>query len=346
MQWTEFLGHQRQRNWFANALANGKLASTFLMVGPQGVGKRTFAKLVAKSLLCTQTDPRELSFCNHCETCLQIERGSHPDILYLCRPKDKTGISMEQLVGAKDARMREGFCYELRIRPYSGRRKIAILDDADTLEDETSNSLLKTLEEPPPGALIFLLGTSEKRQISTIRSRSQIVRFSPLSNEHVQELILRHQIVEDPVAAEQLALRSHGSISHASELNDPNLIEFREQIFKFLGQRPIEFIPLIKAILDHLNNSTAEGQPRRERFTWCMDEVTASLRLALQLKLGVPMTDRMPTANDVPLKDLPVRSLVKLIEITQETRENIYRYIAPAALLEAWTTNFVRIARL
>jgi len=347
MDWTNFLGHQRQRKWFSNALANDKLASTFLLVGPSGIGKRTFAKLVGKSLLCTQTDPKELNFCNTCETCVQVESQTHPDFLYLCREKDKSVIALDQLIGPKDARMREGFCYELRIRPYSGRRKIGIIDDADTLEEETSNCLLKTLEEPPPGAVIFLLGTSEKRQISTIRSRSQIVRFSPLTTAEIEELILRNNYVKDPAIARQLAERSGGSIQYAQELNDPSLMEFRNQIQAFLTQRPLEFIAMTKAIIDHLNNSTREGQPRRDRLNWCFDEVIDAIRNSLWIQIGgtVPGSSD-PSRVFAPLKNLPVRTLVKLIEITQETRGNVGRFIAPAALLEAWTANFTRIARL
>jgi DNA polymerase III subunit delta' len=347
MDWSEFLGHQRQRKWFANAIEQNKLASTFLMVGPDGIGKRTFAKLVAKSLLCNQTDPGDLAFCNRCETCLQVEKQTHPDVIYLARDRAKSVLTVDQLLGSDAARMREGFCYELRIRPYSGRRKIAIIDDADTLKEDTANCLLKTLEEPPPGAVIFLLGTSEKRQISTIRSRSQIVRFSPLSNQHVAELILRHKFLEDPTQALQLAERSHGSIQHAKELNDPNLIEFRSQIYSFLQQRPMDFIEFSKAIIEHLNNATADGQPRRDRFKWCLDEVTEVLRNSLWIQMGVPFSGATdPSLRFAPLKNLPVRTIVRLIELTQETRENINRYIAPAALLEAWAVNFARLARL
>jgi DNA polymerase-3 subunit delta' len=347
MEWANFLGHQRQRKWFSNAIANNKLASTFLLVGPNGVGKRTFAKLVAKSLLCTQTNPKELSFCNTCETCVQIESQTHPDFLYLQREKDKSVIALDQLIGTKEARMREGFCYELRIRPYSGRRKIGIIDDADTLEEETSNCLLKTLEEPPPGAVIFLLGTSEKRQISTIRSRSQIVRFSPLATADIEELILRNNYVEDPGIARQLAKRSGGSIQYAQELNDPSLMEFRNQIQSFLTQRPLEFIAMTKAITEHLNNSTREGQPRRDRLNWCFDEVIDAIRNSIWIQMGVSeQGSTEPSSSFAPLKHLPVRTLVKLIEITHETRNDVGRFIAPAALLEAWTANFVRIARL
>jgi DNA polymerase-3 subunit delta' len=347
MEWADFLGHHRQRKWFANAIAHNKLASTFLLVGPSGIGKRTFALLVAKSLLCTETDPKELNFCNKCETCVQVESQTHPDFLTIAKDKDLSAISMEQVVGSDVSRMREGFCYDLRIRPYSGRRKIGVIDDADTLKEDTSNSLLKTLEEPPLGAVIFLLVTSERKVISTIRSRSQIVRFSSLAIDDVEKLLLRNNYVTDNTVARQLAVQSHGSIQYAQELNDPSLMEFRNQIQSFLMQRPIEFIALAKAILDHVNNSTREGQPRRDRLTWCLDEVTDALRNSLWMQMGVTAPGSSdPSSVFAPLKNLPVRTLVKLIELTHETRGNVGRFIAPAALLEAWTANFVRLARL
>ncbi|MFM8572908.1 MAG: ATP-binding protein [Pirellula sp.] len=346
MDWSEYLGHQRQRKWFANAIANNKLASTFLIVGPHGVGKRTFALLFAKSLLCTETDPKELSFCDRCETCVQIQSGTHPDYLYLARESQSSLVTMEQLVGSDESRMREGFCYELRMRPYSGRRKIGVIDDADTLAEATGNALLKTLEEPPPGAVIFLIGTSEKKQISTIRSRSQIVRFSPLALGDVEQLILKHNYAESAEQARQLAEQAQGSVQLARELSDPNLIEFRSQIRTLLSQRPMEFIAFTKSVIDHLNHATAEGQARRDRLVWCMDEVIEAIRNSLWNQLGaVPQGIGDPNRLFAPFKNLPVRNLVKLIELTQETRGNIGRFIAPAALLEAWTANFIRLAR-
>jgi hypothetical protein len=109
----------------------------------------------------------------------------------------------------------------------------------------------------------------------------------------------------------------------------------------------LDFIAFTKSILEHLNNATSDGQPRRDRLTWCLDEVIEALRNSLWVHLGVTLpASHVSGARLAPLKHLPVRTLVKLIEITQETRGNVGRFIAPAALLEAWTANFVRLARL
>ena len=89
MQWTDLVGHQQQRDWFSAALSRGRLASSFLFVGPEGVGKRTFARLLAKSLLCRATSARQLDFCGGCEDCVQVDAHTHPDLIEIAKPPEK-----------------------------------------------------------------------------------------------------------------------------------------------------------------------------------------------------------------------------------------------------------------
>jgi DNA polymerase-3 subunit delta' len=337
MQWESFIGHQLQRKWFSNALKHHRLASTFLFVGPNGIGKKTFAYLVAKSLLCTETPDDELACCNRCETCVQLEAQTHPDLIYLARDEDKTRVTMDQIVNEQS-----GLCYELRIRPYSGRRKIAIIDDADTLETEQSNSLLKTLEEPPPGAIIFLIGTSEHLQLSTIRSRSQIVRFAPLHSAELAKLLVSNKLAGSLQEATELADNSHGSLELAKQFQDSSFNDFRSQLVGRLQQRPMNFVGLCKFISDHLKNEVGEGQERRNRLRWIFDETTEILRSALHQRVGASHSNRPSTS---PFAFLDISALTKLIELTIKAREDISRFIAPVAIIEAWTAEFTSIAQ-
>jgi DNA polymerase-3 subunit delta' len=337
MQWESFIGHQLQRKWFSNALEHHRLASTFLFVGPNGIGKRTFAYLVAKSLLCTETPADELSCCNRCETCVQLEAKTHPDLIYLARDEDKTRVTMDQIVNEQS-----GLCYELRIRPYSGRRKIAIIDDADTLESEQSNSLLKTLEEPPPGAIIFLIGTSEHLQLSTIRSRSQIVRFAPLHSAELAELLVNNKMAGSMQEATELANNSHGSLELVQQFQDSSFNDFRSQFVARLKQRPINFVGLCKFISDHLKNDVSEGQQRRNRLRWIFDETTEILRAALYQRIGA---SHAAPASSSPFAFLDLNTLTKLIELTIKAREDVSRFIAPVAIIEAWTAEFTNVAQ-
>ena len=352
MDWNTFVGHHRQRGWFANAVHQERLASTFLMVGPSGIGKRTFARLVAKSLLCTKYQPTEFATCGTCEACVQIEAGTHPDLIEIKREKDKSNLSMEQLVGSDESRMREGLCYEIRMRPYSGRRKIAIVDDVDTLAVEGANSLMKTLEEPPAGSLIFLIGTSEQRQLRTIRSRSQIVRFSPLAEDELALLIPRHGLADNPADAVRLAQQSHGSLQLAAQGRDESMSEFRTLLIESLDSRPIDFPRLSKSITAHLDSVAPEGQSRRDQLKWVLDIAIDLYRESMRHRLGVTSSldaaiHQPSTESDAPgnLHQLDPEILSSLIQRTQQAREQVDRNVSPAALVEAWVTEVTGMSR-
>ncbi len=119
--------------------------------------------------------------------------------------------------------MREGLCHDIALKPFRGGRKIAIIDDADYLNQEGANCLLKTLEEPPADSLIILIGTSQQRQLPTIRSRCQIIRFGPLTDMQVATLLADTDLIEDRSRIAALAARAEGSLRRAVELSDPEL---------------------------------------------------------------------------------------------------------------------------
>ena len=187
--WSDLIGHSRVTDWFSAAIRQGRLTGSMLFVGSKGVGKTTVAELLAKTLLCESNDPLEMNPCGSCPACQQVAANTHPDVVRVSKPADKSFIPLELLIGPPDARMQDGFCRDIRLKPLCGKRKVAILQDADFLNEEGANCLLKTLEEPPAGALIILIGTSEQRQLPTIRSRCQIIRFAPLSTSQASQLL-------------------------------------------------------------------------------------------------------------------------------------------------------------
>ncbi|TWU39181.1 DNA polymerase III subunit [Novipirellula artificiosorum] len=189
MMWSTLIGHAQIERWFATAIAKGRLGGSFLFVGQPGIGKRTAANLLAQTLLCETKDPAQMSPCGHCQACVQNVAGSHPDVTRVGKPSDKTMIPLELLIGPPDARMQAGFCREVRMKPMQGSRRIGIIEDADFLNEEGANCLLKTLEEPPANAVILLIGTSEQRQLPTIRSRCQVIRFQPLNSTDSAKLL-------------------------------------------------------------------------------------------------------------------------------------------------------------
>ncbi|MEQ1826556.1 MAG: hypothetical protein ABL921_11450 [Pirellula sp.] len=340
--WNGLLGHHQQLVWFRNAVRSNRLASTFLMAGPDGIGKRTFARLVAKTMLCTGSEPADFAPCCACEACAQIDASTHPDLLEVARRPEKTGLLMEQLVGEGELRMREGLCYELRMRPYSGRRKIAIIDDADTINEEGANCLLKTLEEPPAGSLIFLISASIQRQLPTIRSRCQLTRFQPLSESDLSQLIVRQGISNDPAHAQRLAEQANGSIASIANLANEELSQFRDELFQHLVQSPMDFAKLAKAVQGHMESVGTESQPRRERLKIILDFAMQFYRSAMRAKLGMGL---VPSTNAFGrLMDLGDESFVLAIRRCIEAREHLDRMVSPASLIEAWAADLAVIS--
>ncbi|HEX3870318.1 MAG TPA: AAA family ATPase, partial [Pirellulales bacterium] len=141
--WQGIEGHDAVVEQFRRAIARGRLASTYLFVGPAGIGKRTFALKLAQTLLCRANSADDMSPCGRCEACVQVAAGTYPDVLTVGKPEDRNEIPIEAMVGRRERRMQEGLCHDLWQKPLPGSRRIAIIDDADALNEESANSLLK-----------------------------------------------------------------------------------------------------------------------------------------------------------------------------------------------------------
>ncbi len=267
MRWEDCLGHEQQLEWFRNAAGRGRLASSFLFVGQEGIGKRTFARMLAKSLLCRRSDISAIEACGACEDCAQVEASTHPDMIQVSKPEEKSAMPIELLIGEREKRMREGLCHDISLKPYSGRRKVAILDDADSLNAEGANCLLKTLEEPPSDSLLILIGTGLQRQLPTIRSRCQTIVFRPLSDEHVAEIVNRNALLPEgrQIDATQASMLG-GSVARLGLLENEDFQHFRKEILKELSAHPMDFIGLAKNCSGHVDSVGKEARLRRERL--------------------------------------------------------------------------------
>ena len=264
--WHGILGHDDVVEQFRRTLASGRLASTYLFVGPPGVGKRRFAIELAHSLLCTESDEAALEPCGKCESCRMFAAGNHPDLELIGLPPDKATLPIDLFIGDREHRNQEGLCHRLGLRPFFGRRKVAIIDDADHFGIPSANCLLKTLEEPPPSAMLILIGTSPSRQLPTIRSRSQVVRFRGLDVETIASILIESGAVAERQLAMRAAELSEGSVERALQLADPALWSFRDQLTSALAVSPIESVRLGRAVQAFVDEAGKESSQRRERL--------------------------------------------------------------------------------
>jgi DNA polymerase-3 subunit delta' len=286
MPWQSIRGHDAEHEKFQRALEKGRLASTFLFVGQPGIGKRAFALKLAQSMLCERAAEQELNPCGACPSCQQVLSLNHPDVELIAKPPDKAFLPLELLIGDAEHRMQAGLCYNIALRPFSNRRRIAIIDDADYLNKEGANSLLKTLEEPPPKSILILIGTSEQRQLPTIRSRCQIVRFSPLAESDVLALLIEHGLCDDEHAARHAAALSGGSLERALLWCDASLVEFRGELFELLSKPTIDLQPAAKRLLQFVDEAGKESAAKRERLRLIVSLAEQFFRAVLQSQYG------------------------------------------------------------
>ena len=133
MSWQGILGHDEIAKLFRRSLQQHRLATTFLFVGPEGIGKRTFALKLAQTFLCSQSDEGHLEPCGTCPECQQVVSDSHPDLQLIGKPAERAYIPVETFIGDREHRMRSGLCHFISLTPSGGKRRVAIVDDADWL---------------------------------------------------------------------------------------------------------------------------------------------------------------------------------------------------------------------
>lgn len=349
MSWQGILGHDGVVEQFRRALERERLASTFLFVGPEGVGKRTFALKLAQSLLC-QTRPEEsLDPCGTCPSCQQVQAGTHPDIAVVAKPPEKSFLPLDLLIGDPEHRMREGLCHSIALKPFMGGRRIAVIDDADYLNAEGANCLLKTLEEPPPRSVLILIGTTPAKQLPTIRSRSQVIRFRPLSAQQVAEILTVQGLVRDGAEAERLASHSDGSVQRALQQADAALWSFRDELLQRLAAPKLDAVGLAQSLQEFVDAAGKEAAARRRRMRQVIEQSAEFYRQLLQSLTGA-------TANGDPeVRALVARAashwqgrleaVAACLDRSLEALEQVDRNANPATLLESWLHDLAKLGR-
>lgn len=278
MAWSRIIGHEHWVSVFDQIQRQHRLAHAYLFVGPAGIGKRLFAGELAKALLCEKRG-ETLAACDHCAACHLVDANTHPDLFLVAKPEDVNEMpidTMRELTG------------NFSLKAARGHGKVAILDDADDLNDASANCFLKTLEEPPAGSHLFLIGTSLEGQLPTIRSRCQVIRFSPLSQENLQRVLQANQI-QDPAQLARLSRLGEGSPGQALQLADEDLWKARRLLLEGFGQPRIDTIQLSRDFLEFVEEAGKEAPKQRLRAKQVIHLLLGGFKDVLKLTLGGEM---------------------------------------------------------
>jgi len=214
----DITGHRHLLELIARAAVRGTLPPSVIFAGPEGVGKRIAAVALAQVMNCLALDGTDgADACGKCAACKRIARGVHADVL-LVEPGETGTIKIDQV---RDAIERSAY------RPFEGRRRVVIIDDAESLNAEAQNALLKTLEEPPAASTFVLVTSRPDMLLPTVVSRCQRLRFGRLSPAEIAEVLIRdHEYAE--ADAHAAAALSDGSIGRALEGATDEFVEARQ----------------------------------------------------------------------------------------------------------------------
>ena len=213
-------GHATVRRLLARAVARDRLPPSLVLSGPDGVGKRQVAVGLAELLNCEAVRDAGAGVpesCGECPPCRRIARGLHADVLAVA-PGDTGTIKVDAVRGVVE---------QAAYRPFEGRRRVVIVDDADRLVAEAQNALLKTLEEPPPASVFLLVTHRPHLLLPTVRSRCPELRFGSLATDEVVDVLVGECGVA-PAAAPAAAATADGSVARALEAGSDDYLRARE----------------------------------------------------------------------------------------------------------------------
>ncbi|HWR42870.1 DNA polymerase III subunit delta' [Sporomusa sp.] len=218
INWDEIIGHKDAVRILRTMLFADKMTHALLFAGPAGIGKSLAGKLLAAGILCSGSSTKP---CGHCQACIMYSRAAHPDFT-LVRP-DGRAIKIDQI------RALQHFA---ALAPAAGLRRVCLIEDAELMTVQAANSLLKLLEEPPPGFVFILVAGTAQPLLPTILSRCRKIQFQPLAaGTLAQALVVKGYA---PEAANVAARLSGGRMGAALGLLAPEGLAARNTAAELL----------------------------------------------------------------------------------------------------------------
>ena len=297
----QITGHQQNKEFLERFLNREERPHALLFYGPEGIGKCLLAKEFARAFLCLGS-VQEAKPCNHCESCrlLNFETGNfaHPDYLYFDpltdeeQEKKKTKIiSVSQI---------RSLIKQAAFGPTLSKHKICIINEADTMNTEAANSLLKLLEEPPDKWFFILVASSVSRLLPTILSRVIQVRFTPLSVQETKNALLKKEIPE--AEADLLAHLSDGSLGQALRFREERILDYRNMALKYVAEFPMR-APMTYLLQEDYFSDVIPSAGGNEQLQQFVAMTVSLLRDLLFVKSGLEKqvfnTDALPRLREI-----------------------------------------------
>lgn len=237
----EVIGHQDIILHMKNAFSMNKVSHAYILEGDVGMGKKMLSNCFIKLLQCE--NPSETEPCDRCESCILINSGNHPDVIYV-KPSKKSGYGVSDV--------RDQIVKDIHIKPYRSKYKLYVIEEADTMTIQAQNSILKTIEEPPAYGIFFLLATNSQKFLQTILSRAVKMTLKPIELQKIEDYFIK-KIGSDVERAKLYSSFSRGNLGKALMLKDSDFfMNQRNDMLKlldvFINQKEYDIMEAVELL--------------------------------------------------------------------------------------------------
>lgn len=300
----EFIGQSSIVEDFGNKIKNNKLGHAYILTGEPGIGKRTLARYLAKTILCTDRKENQAP-CGNCRACKTFDVNVNPNFTVVRH--ETRSIVIKQI---------RNMLEDIEIRPSEGK-KVYIIEEADRMTTQAQNCILKTLEEPPPYAVIILTTAIYDSLLITIKSRAVQVSLKPYSLDEMREILNVNRI--SFADKEYLLSLSQGIPGKTINLiDDKDFEESRNKVMSFLfDNSTMSAMEFNKYLSDN-----------KEAFSTCMDIIDSVYHDALMVLYSIEDGLINPDKKDNIIKyanEHSTYSIMQKISRIQEIRLNLKR---------------------
>jgi len=335
----ELTGNSRVKAALKRMLIADRLPGALLFTGEEGIGKKLFALEVARALNCRT--PKDNEACGVCSSCVRIRKLNYPQrddaeewtqIIWTNHPDVGLVVAPKRVLRVEQMRQIEK---EANFRPFEGKARVFLIDEADKLNDASANALLKVLEEPPKTSHLILITARPAMLLPTILSRCQMIRFSPLTPDEVETHLLKNNLV-DTKTARLRARAAGGSIGRALSGDLATFTSQRKSMLKVLNALVLsdDRAQLLRSA-EELN----EAQYRDE-FEERLDVLETLIRDAWMLSLGVATSqlvneDLIGELNTIGQKLDPARAgdwILQIEDLREQLIVNVNRKVTTDSL--------------
>jgi len=298
----ELTGNSRVKAILKRMLVSDRLPGAMLFTGEEGIGKKLFALEIARALNCRT--PKDNEACGVCSSCVRIRKLNYPtrddadewtQIIWTDHPDVGLVVAPRRVLRVEQMRQIEK---EANYRPFEGKARVFLIDEADKLNDASANALLKVLEEPPRTSHLILITARPAMLLPTILSRCQMIRFSPLTPDEIERHLVKNDI--DLKTARLRARAAGGSMGRALSGDLVTFTSQRKAMLKVLNALVLsdDRAQLLRSA-EQLN----EAQYKDE-FEERLDVLETLIRDAWMLSLGVDTSKIVNEDLSAELKEI------------------------------------------